>query len=345
MREKIHVLMTGGGSPGAAGIIQCLQKDKRIKLTVCDANENVVGKYLNQTFFKTLAATHKNFIPFMMNECKARKVDVLFPLVTAELNKLSFNKTLFQKQGTRVIVSDFETLEIANDKGLLHQHLLESKISVADFRIVNSLFKLKNAFTELGFPKQAVCVKPTKGNGSRGVRIIDNNADEFDLMFYQKPNSLFMSYHDLLRILKQKKFPELLVAEVLPGEEFTIDTLMNNGKCLLIVPRKRIKMNNGISVEGEIVNQKQIVSYVKKIAATLRLHGPVGFQVKRDQQGKFKLLEINPRIQGTSVALMGAGINLPLIAVLQEAKIKFQVPSVKWGTRFIRYYSEIYFQS
>ncbi|NJN33265.1 MAG: ATP-grasp domain-containing protein [Saprospiraceae bacterium] len=108
-------------------------------------------------------------------------------------------------------------------------------------------------------------------------------------------------------------FPELLVSEVLTGEEFTVDTIVNKGKPILILPRLRSKMNGGISIEGQFIENQEIIQYAHQILSSLSLHGAIGLQVKRAADGRFKILEINPRIQGTSVAALGIGINLPLL--------------------------------
>jgi carbamoyl-phosphate synthase large subunit len=78
--------------------------------------------------------------------------------------------------------------------------------------------------------------------------------------------------------------------------------------------------------------------------AVLKLDGPVGIQVKRSQQGDFKILEINPRIQGTSVAAMGVGINLPLLAVNHAMKQPLNIDhqNIPWGRKFSRYWSEVF---
>jgi carbamoyl-phosphate synthase large subunit len=148
-------------------------------------------------------------------------------------------------------------------------------------------------------------------NGSRGFRVIANDMDEHDLLFNEKPNSTYISYNDALRILSLKPFPELLVTEYLPGEEYSVDCLANHGEVKLIVPRLRTKMINGISVEGEFVDDKNIITYCSEIIKELQLHGNIGIQVKRSSGGKFLIIEINPRVQGTIVACLGAGVNLP----------------------------------
>lgn len=339
----MNVLMTGAGAPGGPGIIKCLQTSKQLNLTVCDINEEASGRFLNDEFFLGLSANDPNFLEFMLEKCQILKIDVLFPLVTRELFIFSEYKELFNKIGTKVVVSDYESLNISNNKGLLHQHLTDNSLPVARYHIVKTILELENAFNSLGFPNKKICIKPVVSNGSRGVRIVDPNADEFQLLFNEKPNSLYIGKEKLFEILKDRDFPELLVAEYLPGEEYTVDTLVENGNLKLVIPRLRTKLNGGISVAGQILKNDEIFKQVKEISNSLKLHGPVGYQFKKDENGYFKILEMNPRIQGTSVALMGAGVNLPLLAVEQELGMRSHIPEIKWETKFVRFYNEVYY--
>ena len=216
---------------------------------------------------------------------------------------------------------------------------------VPDFRVVENAEQFKTAIEELGYPEKQVCFKPSVSNGSRGFRIVSEKINELDLLFNYKPSSTYLCLKDAVRILSSGAFPELLVSEYLPGEEYSVDCLANHGDSLLIVPRLRKKTISGISVEGEFVNEETIISYSRQIIKELQLHGNIGIQVKKSAAGKFLILEINPRVQGTISAALGAGINLPELAVKQElglpiSSIELQV---KWGTLFSRYWSEVFY--
>jgi carbamoyl-phosphate synthase large subunit len=203
-----------------------------------------------------------------------------------------------------------------------------------------------DAVNSLGYPEKPFCIKPGFSNGSRGIRIVDNSIDKFDLIFKYKPNNLYIQFEELDSILKQQQFPELLVSEVLPGDEITIDTILNNGSTELILPRKRLRMISGISVQGEFFYDEKVIEYTKHILKSLKLNGPIGIQLKQDINGDYRILEINPRIQGTSVAALGLNINLPELAVRNALNLPNQYPSVhdiKWGTKFSRFYDEAFY--
>jgi carbamoyl-phosphate synthase large subunit len=344
-KERINILMTGGGAPGAAGILRCLQEYPGLHVTVADANPQATGRYLGGEFHTIPLATNISFIDALLSLCKEKNIDVLFPLVTRELLPLSRHVKDFELIGTKVLISPQASLEIANDKGRLYEFLQWRGIAVPEFRIVDAIGQFEIAIGELGYPSRAVCFKPTVSNGSRGFRVISEKTDELDLLFNHKPATTYISSREVIRILSTGPLPELLVSEFLPGDEYSVDCLCKQGEAKLVVPRLRKRMINGISVEGEFVKEENIITYCGSVIKELQLHGNIGIQVKRSAAGQYLILEINPRVQGTISAALGAGVNLPLLAIKQELDLPIadSETHVKWGTKFSRYWSEVFY--
>jgi carbamoyl-phosphate synthase large subunit len=264
--------------------------------------------------------------------------------VTRELIPLAAHQTQFDAAGTKLPVSAVESLNIANNKSKLYQFLEWRGIDHPEYRVVETLDQFRSAVDELGFPGKRVCFKPSESNGSRGFRVIANDIDEHQLLFNEKPGSVFLSFQEAVRILSIRPFPQLLVSEYLPGEEYSVDCLANHGEAILVVPRRRIKMVNGVSVEGEFVEVTEIIAYCTRLIKELKLHGNIGMQLKQSDKGKFLLIEINPRVQGTISSALGAGINLPTLAIKQELGLPIETGElvVKWGTKFSRYWNEVF---
>ena len=337
--------MTGAGAPGAAGVIRCLRQDANVKLFVADADEHAIGRHIHPAFFTIPKATELDFINKLLALCRKENIDVLLPLVTKELFSLSQFKNQFAEIGTKVLVSEYESITIANDKAACYQFLHEKGIAVPQFFVVNTVEEFIHAAFALQHPQNPFCFKPSIANGSRGFRIVSDSINEAEQLFQQKPYNTYITYAHTLKILSSQPFPPLVVTEYLPGEEYSVDCLANHGRAVVIVPRIRQKMINGISVQGRFVEDKGIIEYCKSIIEAIGLHGNVGIQVKRSANNTPLLLEINPRVQGTIVAGLGAGINLPLLAVKQELEHQL-VPEelvVKWGTSFSRHWTEVYY--
>jgi carbamoyl-phosphate synthase large subunit len=338
--------MTGAGAPGAAGIIKCLGQDPAVRIMAADVNPHAVGRFLTNDFVTIPTAHDPAFADTILSVCREKDIHVVMPLVTKELIPLALRTTDFEMAGAKVLVSSAASLEIANNKSRLYEFLQWRGMTVPAYRIVETVEQFREAVLELGYPEKNVCFKPSVSNGSRGFRILSEQMDELDLLFNYKPSSTYLRLHDAIRILSSGVFPELLVSEYLPGEEYSVDCLADHGAAKLIVPRSRQKMINGISVEGAFVQDESIISYCTQIIKELQLHGNIGIQVKRSAEGQFLLVEINPRVQGTIAAALGAGINLPLLAVKQELGLPITAEElqVQWGTRFSRYWSEVFWK-
>ena len=99
--------------------------------------------------------------------------------------------------------------------------------------------ELESDCAALGWPEKGVCVKAAVGNGSRGVRLLDAKKSRYDLFFNEKPNSMYISYEELIRTLSEREtIPEMLVMELLPGTEYSADFLCDHGKTLYCVCRR-----------------------------------------------------------------------------------------------------------
>jgi carbamoyl-phosphate synthase large subunit len=341
MENMRKVLVTGGGAPGAPGLIKALTSDKNY-LVSCDYREDTIGKLLANNYFTVPFGDSATFIPQLLSKCLEYKINTVLPITTRELLPLAQNKDLFKEKNIEVVISNPDSIELANHKGHLMQHLRKNGIHTANFHLANSVSEFKQASEKLGYPGKAFTFKPTISNGSRGFRIIDESIDKHHLLFNEKPSTTFITYEDTINVLSQKNFPELVVMEYLPGEEYSIDCLINKGEIQYIIPRKRTRMRAGISIEGEIVKHKEIITYCKSILGLIPFEGPIGIQVKMDRFNVPQILEINPRIQGTSVACVGAGANIAQLAI-DGSSFKSFNEGVKWGTKFIRYYSEAFY--
>jgi carbamoyl-phosphate synthase large subunit len=346
--NDITVLMTGAGAPGAPGIINCYRNngERKIRVIGVDMKERISTINYLDRFYRIPMASSPDFIEVLLDISQNEKVDVIQPLVTRELEIFSSNVALFRNINTKICVCPIENLEIANDKGKLLNFLAENNIPVSKYKIINDSKMFRESCAELGWPEKPVCFKPTKSNGSRGFRVIDANKNKADILFKEKPNSTYIDIDDAEGILNSMVgIPELIIMEYLPGVEYSVDMLVDNGVPLFTIPRRRMQMNGGISTDCIIEKNDEVISYCEEIAKSLKLDGNIGIQVKADENGKYRILEINPRVQGSIVACAAAGVNLPYFAI--KKKLGEQLPQVNidWGMEMIRHWKESYYDS
>ena len=233
MNSPIKVLVTGAGAPGGPGIIQSLQSEKCYEVFGADIDQFATGKFMVEKFFQIPRPEDQKFIPTMLEICEKNKIDVIVPLVTKELFKFSECKSMFSNKNVRVVVSDNQSLVIANDKGKLYETLRDTGVELPNFYIAQNKDQLVEAAKRLGYPRKTIVIKPSIGNGSRGIRIINSNKNKFDLLFNEKPNNLYCSFEDYLDAICDNNIPELVISEFLPGDEITVDCIVDDGKVKL----------------------------------------------------------------------------------------------------------------
>jgi len=346
MLKDITVMITGAGAPGAPGIIKSLRlnKERNIRIIGVDADISTsIGVGMVDKTYQIPKAKASNFISEVLKIAIAEKVDVIIPLVTMELFVFSKNKDLFEQEGIKVQVSEFEQLNIANNKYHLMDFCKNNEIPYPEFYIVKSIDEFVEKAKLLGYPNEKICFKPPLSNGLRGFRIINDSNDKMDSLINDKPNNVYIGFDEFLQIAKDSDyFPDLLLMEFLPGEEYSVDVFVDKGRYLSAIPRSRDKIKMGISFVGKTVKDDEIIKYSKQIVEKLELNGNIGLQFKRDKNGVPKIIESNPRVQGTIVLCTASGYNMvynSVKAAIGETPIDY---TINWGTKMIRFWDELY---
>ncbi len=339
--DDLTVLVTGSGAPGIAGTLYSLKNNfdgRRISVIGTDISDEAVGKYLCNKFFKIQRPSSEEYLPDLLSICEDEGVDVLLPQNTAELSILAEHRGNLEKAGTKVAVSSKKSIDIANNKYELMRRASALNIPVPEFYLVRKQEDLISRAEELGWPGRPVVVKPPISNGMRGLRIIDESVDRKSLFFSEKPGGVRVGMRDLVDVLGPA-FPELLITEYLDGAEYTVDAL-KSGR-LDVIPRKRDMIKNGITFNGTVERNDEIIEHSTRLCRDTGLDFAFGFQFKLDRDGRPGLLECNPRVQGTMVLATFAGANVIYGAVKHALGEEVPEFRVKWGTRILRYWGGI----
>jgi hypothetical protein len=163
-----------------------------------------------------------------------------------------------------------------------------------------------NSNSILEFP---VFIKPNRGQGS--IRSFKANCQE-DLEIYKSEDSTFDG--------------AWVVSEYLPGPEYTVDCFSDiKSKVKFSQARIRSRIENGFAESTSLLKIPEIEEWAKKISFELKLSGPWFFQVKIDNKGEIKLLEIGLRVAGASGIERLKGVNLSLMALYQSSGFEINV--------------------
>lgn len=344
MRD-ITVMKTAAGSPSAPMSAQCLKHngERHIRLVGADMRPDPTITQIYDVLRLVPAASAPDYVDTLLRICREERVDVLVPTISVELPLLQRRRAEFEAVGTKVSVSDGPGLEIANDKIRFYRHLAARGFDVPRFAVATSRQEFVDACRAVGYPQTPLCVKLKDGSGSRGVRLIDPAKSRWDIFSREKPNSFYTTYEDMLAILDQAPaFPELLVMELLPGMEYSVDLLADHGKTLYMVGRESNVINASIPQEATLAPNKEAYALSRAVVEDLALDGNVDLDFKFDASGRPRLLEVNPRTAATLSVIAAGGVNLLYLRVKQLLGEPLPELHPNYGVKLKRRYHELF---
>ncbi len=330
------ILLTGVGAPGTAGTLYALRNngEQKVRIIGVDTDKDAIGKYLIDKFYTVLSPQLPKYIPKLVQICEEEKVDVILPQTTAELQILSINR----QELPSVAISNPYAIFIANNKSQVMKLFKEHGFPTPAYCLVYTRKQLEKVVCEYGYPTTPVVVKSPCSSGGRGVRILQK--EKQGKFFSEKPNGLYCSLKSLLVQLGDY-FPPVVVMEYLPGDEYTVDCFRGRD-VKFAVPRKRLKIRDGITFDSVVELRKDLIDYSLWAAKEMDLKYAFGFQYKLDSKRVPKILECNPRVQGTMVASYFSGANIIWMAVTEclNGPVK-ETPVLRSGSRLIRYWGGV----
>ncbi|MBS5986932.1 ATP-grasp domain-containing protein [Clostridium sp.] len=343
--KDLTILSTACGAMFMPGFFNCLKEngERNIKIIGVDMEDNPFMDNLLDGYYQVPTYTDDNYVDILLDICKKERIDIFFPQISMELPIILKRINDFRRLGVKVAMSDGQTLNVANNKFKLYEHMKKHGLRTPEYYHINNVDELVEGAKKLGFPEKNVVVKVTESSGSRGVRIIKNNLCRVENFLYKKPSSFDISMEDMCKIIKEcKELPDTIVMEYLPGCEYTVDLLADHGKTLYIAGRRNYESSMSIAMASLIEKKDNAYKLCEEIVSTLGLDGNIGFDFMLDENNNPVLTDLNPRITATIIIYKDGGLNLPYLRVKQLMGEKLPKIGIKYGIRMKRRYWDVF---
>jgi carbamoyl-phosphate synthase large subunit len=278
-------------------------KDSKNIAVASDISRDCFGKFLADEYLQFPKNSYGKLWDIIEKEIVKNKIDIVIP---------SFDETLIgwaeRKEYFKI---KYNVDVVISDRDVIET--FADKYKTYEFFIENNIPTPKTSLQS-----KYELIKPRVGRGGKGIFINKNN--------------------DLID-MKDK-----ISQEFVKGDEYTIDCLIDHeGEPIYIVPRKRMNIKDGKSLNGQVVRNMLIIEYVKKIFKSIKFIGPINIQCFYDGINIY-FIEINPRIAGgmaLGLASTENWIHLIVNNILQNKKITDK-KEIQYGLRMYRYYEEIF---
>jgi carbamoyl-phosphate synthase large subunit len=211
-------------------------------------------------------ASDDEYISWLFNYISENRIGVFIPSSEAELGKL-VAAGLDEIGGAMIIRNNRFTVLKSLDKYDCLAHLAGSGVAVPENGLVGRTVPSE-------YP---VIVKPRSGQGSKGVRLVENAAQ--------------LEQCQLGWVWQQYLFPN--------DQEYTCPVYASPKTGMRILVLKR-KLMGGLTGSGIVVDNSSVEEYVRSIAEVMQLNGAINIQLRLTEDGPL-LFEINPRLSSTLV--------------------------------------------
>ena len=284
--KKKRVLVFPGGTEIGLEIWKSLRYCKEISLFSAESDVSNHAPYVFQENFIIPDVHQSNWLENLISVIEKHQIKYVFPAHDDVILAVAKNATKIPAQ---IVSSPLSTCVICRSKSRTYEK----------FKELMPVPRIYNKPSEVD--KFPVFVKPDIGQGSQSASKVEN-------------------LETLSVLLKNN--PNLIISEYLPGKEYTIDCFTDRRKGLLFCGgRERIRIRAGISMSSKPVDNKTSKIFRKTaevISSELDFHGAWFFQMKIDNSGTLKLMEIAPRISGTMATYRAIGVNFALLSIYEN---------------------------
>lgn len=315
--QEMNVLITQVSRMGAVCWIKCIRRitSQKISIYGCDyipfgfsSGSQLVDYFVISPNPSEDAYDYMKFISTFYNQ---NNIDILLPVMDDEINILIQHKNF---SNINMVAPEKEIFTLFYDKKLATQAILNLGLTVPT--VLSNVYEREN-----------VIIRDRIGIGSRGITILKSKQKND---FYE---------------LTSKQF----IQEYITGDEYTVDVLCDSdGNPVIIIPRKRLEIRQGLSFRCQLINDYQIIAACQKIYKHYKIPGISNVQFIKTNENLY-FIELNCRIGGTTIASVLASFNFTelffknFVKKIPLGNMSNYMEYICWNSIISRYYEEVLF--
>lgn len=291
---SIRVAITGISGDVGLGAIRGLRATQGLEdgiwILGMDSGDDCAGRHMVDAFARLPMVSEPHYPDALVSQLRANDVDVLLPGIDSEIVLLSRQRQLFETAGIKVALAPADLIEAADDKLATASYVRAHGLSAPP---------TCDAATpqDLEFP---IVAKPRRGQGSKGVMILDDRRSLDAFLAERRPNYCLQRYVE--------------------GPEITVGFLYDWSGVLRDAIAMERTLENGRTVRGTVTRSPEILRFIDDFGARIAGAGAVNAQLRLHSQLGPQIFEINARLSGSTEMRVAVGFNDPLRIVRHLAR-------------------------
>lgn len=287
-------------------------------LTAADIKEHVPAVYAD------------DYVEKIIDICCRHDINALISLNDLELPILSANRDKFEAIGVKIIVSNPEVIDICFDKYLTAKYVESIGLATPP-----TFIEYQEALTalETGIIHFPLVLKPRWGSGSIGIEFVhsmEELADNYSMLIKKIKKSILAT--------ASKGSEYIIIQQKIEGQEYGIDVMNDlRGNYRAVAIKKKLAMRAGETDKAQIIDNAAMSLIGKTLGENLHHIGNLDVDIL-EMDGKYYILELNPRFGGGFPFSYEAGVNFPkaIIEWLKGNEIDDRILRPRYGETYAK---------
>jgi carbamoylphosphate synthase large subunit len=181
--------------------------------------------------------------------------------------------------GLELIAPPYDVVRLCNDKWEMHQWLRAKALPSPETALA--------APAALAAMRRPAILKPRKGTGGAGIRPIHDAAEL---------NGLDLS--------------QWLLQEMLEAPDVSVNMFLGRSTgAFRCICRECFEKRGSVETKMRIFDDRSLASIAERLARELKLFGASNFEVLRDTAGRWRIIDVNPRVGASARMIAAVGLD------------------------------------
>lgn len=285
----MKILLTDGSHANTLGIMRHL-KGHEIDILHHKKSAPAYSKYCNKLIISPEITDIENYFNFLYNHVKANYYDILIPVgvLASYICSKYYEKLCLYVRIEIAAFKDFniaankaETFKFCEEHGILHPRTYHNLEDVKFPAVIKATGEVKGKFP---------------------VKYINSKSE-----LHHQIELIITRYPHLQR-------EDLVIQDCIKGEPYGFFCLYQNGVLKRALCQRRIReypATGGHATSAETIYDKELIKQGKYVFDKLHWHGVGMVEYKKDQEGNYWLIEINPKFWTAIEMHILAGMHFP----------------------------------
>jgi carbamoyl-phosphate synthase large subunit len=239
------------------------------------------------------------YITALLQLCRKERLDAIIPLMDLDIVYINAHRSRFEDQGVKLLLPPSATVALSMDKLSTYTTLAKQGVPFARTFLLSDW---KTARDVLGFP---MIYKPRHAGMKSSKRYV--------IGFLHNPADLDEAVAAL-----GSDLDDYVLQSLYRSTEIQVEMFCDaNGKCVAVVPYERLgALTKAFSKDGGSIDQgvtfssDEFTDLSQALAGAIDCYGPLMYQGYWDEDKKFRITELNPRLAGGSPLARAAGADV-----------------------------------